>query len=103
MAQGNEEQWEIMDNAYQVFLERNARYKDLWQGDGVYGCLDLARHKFLRVIHHADELQDAVVAGNHEKASQCQEHLEEDAVDAINYLCFVIRNARESRIVRPGV
>jgi hypothetical protein len=78
------EQFRVLMEAFDVFMERNARYRDVWKGSGYRGSLFDLRKKITRMWSvfwqgHPDE-----------KAKEC-----DDALDVINYAAFFVRNVRD--------
>jgi hypothetical protein len=97
MGMTDDEQYQVFMTAFDIYTERNAKYQDLWMTDGAQGCMEQARHKSLRMRHALDHL--LLQEGNPE---QWQANFEEDALDAINYVIFAIRNVRALRIAKSG-
>lgn len=80
------EQFNVLAEAFNEFLKKNAKYKDLWKKGGWQDSAHHVRHKAARVAMVLDEQHD-MAAGE----------VIEDAIDLINYAVFFIRNAREGR------
>lgn len=82
---GDIEQYGVLLEAFAKYVERNAKYRDLWKKRGVK---DSHRH----MQHKLDRL---------EVIMQCDSVITEDdlddAIDIINYAVFFIRNARTAR------
>ncbi len=62
------------DEAFEVFVERNKVYNDLWREDGIEGLVAHCKHKILRI--GATQRID-------------------DAIDLVNYSLFLLRLAME--------
>lgn len=76
----------VLDEALDIYFARNAVHEDLWKEDGALGNSQHLKSKFLRVqaqLHTGNPNLDQTV---------------DDALDAINYLAMLIRNARDGRI-----
>lgn len=85
-SQDDWEQFEVYLDAYGVYLERNARYTNLWRQ---YGARDTAHHCRSKALRVGAELSK-------DKASD--DYDLDDAYDLINYSVFTIRNVDEGTI-----
>lgn len=79
----NRHQLGVMLEALAIYQEREQVRNALWKKAGAEDCAHNLRHKSLRVAH-ADE-PDAMEAAI------------DDALDAVNYALFFIRNVRAGR------
>lgn len=84
---GDLEQFKVLMEAFREYLDKNRKYRDLWK-DG--GATDSIRH----LKHKADRAELAT-----ERLSRVDPTLfVEDAIDAVNYAVFFIRNVRDGRV-----
>jgi hypothetical protein len=78
----NIEQMQVYLDAFDVFLERNSRYEDLWRDYGWMDNLTHVRSKALRLVRKFWR----------NNAPEANDNMLDDAVDLINYTAFFIRN-----------
>jgi hypothetical protein len=80
----NREQLGVMAEALGLYEEREKVRGALWKETGAEDCAHNLRHKSMRVAHASDEetMQAAI----------------DDALDAVNYAGFFVRNVRAGRI-----
>ena len=84
----------VLDEALDIYVERNSVHQDLWKQDGATGNLQHVRSKVLRVINQMGN----VALSDGEEQKLYLDQLVDDGLDAINYLAMLIRNAREGRL-----
>lgn len=80
----NREQLLVMAEALGLYQEREAVRHGLWKKSGAKDCAHNLKHKGLRVAFASE--QDAIEAAV------------DDALDAVNYAAFYVRNVRAGRI-----
>lgn len=80
----NIEQMKVYIDAFEIFVERNERYEDLWKQYGWMDTLTHVRSKALRLVRKFWR----------EDPEQEDETLLDDALDLVNYATFFIRNFR---------
>lgn len=78
-------QFAILLEAFDVYLERNARYRDLWKD---YGAQDSAHHCKSKALRMYQDLMMNTL-GPFDP---------DDAIDLVNYAVFTIRNVRDGRL-----
>lgn len=86
----------IFYEAFELFKERNAKYKDLWLDGGAEDNAFHLRHKAMRVFRtfqdSIGELTDGEVLW-----SEVEKQLTEDAMDLINYAAFYVICVQRAR------
>lgn len=85
----NTAQLEIMLEALTIYDERSRMYGDQWKGSGAEDNLGNALRKVKRQRHQ--------LGGNLE-VSALRKGGDDDAIDAVNYLVFFIRNLRAGNV-----
>lgn len=85
LSEGDMQQIEVMLQAFMVYKDRQARYKDLWAEAGARDNAHHAKSKALRV--------DAELRGMADSPPDL-----DDCLDGINYFAFTVRNVRAGRI-----
>jgi hypothetical protein len=83
---GDWEQFQVYLDAFDLYLERNGRYADLWRE---YGARDTAHHCRSKVLRMERELSKELTPEDYDL---------DDAHDLINYSAFTIRNVGEGNI-----
>lgn len=75
-------QKDVLDEALDKFVERNAVHQDLWKQDDLAGIAQSIKSKSLRIVAQAVDAQPNV------------EQMQDDALDLINYAGFLLRKCR---------
>jgi hypothetical protein len=83
------DQLAVMLEAMVVMDNREAVYRDIWRNTGGVQNLKDAKKKVMRQL----SVLSTLVPGNPKPVLQ-KDHLD-DAIDAINYLVFAVRNIRQ--------
>lgn len=89
MTEDNEDQFHVFREALSVYEQRSAIYGDVWQRYGALNNLVRAATKIDRLMaiwYHTDHKPTASTGTL------------DDAIDALNYLVFFIRLAREGNV-----
>jgi len=82
------EQVQVMLQALTKFDKRNLGYNDLWQEGGIQDSAHHLKSKALRLMWSADPTSQGQLS---------DEDMKDDALDAINYASFFLRNLEAGR------
>lgn len=78
-------------------FEREQTYNGLWRQYGLDDCASNAKSKAVRLKHHGDVIDDAIVNGDGERSlADIKTDAEDDALDLINYGAFCARLIHEA-------
>jgi len=80
----------IFDEAYELFEQRDAKYKGLWINGGAEDNAFHLRHKAMRVFRTLQDNLKDLPEGMRGEGTSVGEMLVEDAYDLINYAAFYI-------------
>lgn len=96
MTSERQEHQDVLDEAAELFDERDAIHHGAWKADGAQGSLEHIRHKLTR-------LRQLNRGGDDRMNREQEDQFCEDALDLINYAVFAIRNVRDGRILTPDL
>jgi len=82
--EGDREHLEMMLEAFLLYKQKNAKYKNLWKVGGWWDSAHHIRHKGLRIGGLLEGFKE-----DHNPSERI-----EDALDLINYCLFFVRNVR---------